>query len=129
MKVSEHIAENTQYIRSKCEHCDDVIIRPMKLGKEQKTDCLVVFIEVAVSNMMLSDSVIGKFINRLWTLPEDQMRSFIEKNGAGISDTGTFATMEEAMEAMLAGNAIFFMDGYDRAVKIGSKGYPDMGVT
>ena len=32
------------------------------------------------------------------------------------------------MGAMLAGNAIFFMDGYDRAIKIASKGYPSMGV-
>lgn len=129
MKVSEHISENEEYIRSTCENCDDVIIRPMKLGEGQKTDCLVAFIEVAVSNMMLEDSVVGKFINQLWTLPEEQMRSFVEKNGAGISDTGTFETLEKALESMLAGNAIFFMDGYDKAVKISSKGYPSMGVT
>ena len=98
MKVSEHISENEEYIRSTCENCDDVIIRPMKLGEGQKTDCLVAFIEVAVSNMMLEDSVVGKFINQLWTLPEEQMRSFVEKNGAGISDTGTFETLEEALE-------------------------------
>ena len=41
MKVSEHISENEEYIRSTCENCDDVIIRPMKLGAGQKTDCLV----------------------------------------------------------------------------------------
>ena len=45
MKVSEHISENEEYIRSTCENCDDVIIRPMKLGEGQKTDCLVAFIE------------------------------------------------------------------------------------
>lgn len=83
MKVSEHIGENEEYIRSTCENCDDVIIRPMKLGEGQKTDCLVAFIEVAVSNMMLEDSVVGKFINQLWTLPEEQMRSFVEKTEPG----------------------------------------------
>lgn len=37
--------------------------------------------------------------------------------------------MEEAFSAMLAGNAIFFMDGYTKAMKIASKGYPNMGVS
>ena len=36
--------------------------------------------------------------------------------------------MEEAMAAMFAGNAVLFVDGYDRAIKIGSKGYPGSGV-
>ena len=37
--------------------------------------------------------------------------------------------MEEAIKAMLAGNAIFFMDGYAKAIKISSKGYPNLGVS
>ena len=101
----------------------------MKLGKHQQTDCVIAFVEVTVSNMMLADSVAGKFINRLWTLPEEEMRSFVEKNGAGISDTATYGTMEEAMASLLSGNAVFFMDGFDRAVKIAGRGYPNMGVT
>ena len=75
MKVSEHIQENEMYLRRECEKCDDVIIRHMKLGKHQQTDCVIAFVEVTVSNMMLADSVAGKFINRLWTLPEEEMRS------------------------------------------------------
>ena len=38
-------------------------------------------------------------------------------------------TMDEALAAMLAGNAVFFIDGFDRALKISSKGYPAMGVS
>ena len=54
--ISMHIQENEEYIRSRCENCDDIIIRPMLLGDEKKVRCLVVYIEVAVSNMMLEDS-------------------------------------------------------------------------
>lgn len=37
--------------------------------------------------------------------------------------------MEDAFAALLAGNAVFFMEGYDHAMKISSKGYPNMGVS
>lgn len=62
-KISISLHENESYIRKRCENCDDILIRPMRLGEGHKADCLMVYIEVAVSNMMLDDSAIGKMIN------------------------------------------------------------------
>lgn len=128
MKISRDILENEKYIRSRCAGCADILIRPMMLGKGTRVRCLVVYIEVAVSNMMLEDSVLGKLINHLWEIPGDEIVDFVSVNGLGISDTAEFTEMEPAFKAMLAGNAIFFVDGYDKAMKIASKGYPNMGV-
>lgn len=127
--VSSSLRVNEDYIRQKLSDCDDIIIRPMRLGEKKKVDCLVVYIEVAVSNMMLEDSVIGKLINHFWEIPPSQMKEFLEYNSLGISDVTEIPTMGAALKAMLAGNAIFFMDGFDKAVKIASKGYPNMGVS
>ena len=66
--ISPHIEENEAYIRKRLENCDDFIIRPMLLGEEKKIRCLVVYIEVAVSNMVLEDSVIGKLVNHMCCL-------------------------------------------------------------
>ena len=127
--VSDSLRANEDYIRRQLDKCDDIVIRPMRLGDSRKVDCLVVYIEVAVSNMMLEDSVIGKLINHFWEIPPSQMKEFLEYNSLGISDVSELSTMEAAMSAMLAGNAIFFMDGFNQAIKISSKGYPNMGVT
>lgn len=127
--VSDSLRVNEEYIRGKLEKCSDIVIRPMRLGEGKKVDCLVVYIEVAVSNMMLEDSVIGKLINHFWEIPPSQMKEFLEYNSLGISDVTELPTMEAAMKAMLAGNAIFFMDGFNQAIKIASKGYPNMGVS
>ena len=126
--VYESVRKNEEYIRKKCDQCADIIIRPMRLGDERKVDCLIVYLEVAVSNMMLEDSVIGKLTNLFWEIPPTQMKDFLKNNSLGISDVKELPTLEEAVEAMLAGNAVFFMDGYDQAVKIAGKGYPAMMV-
>ena len=54
--ISTHIDENEEYVRKRLQNCDDCIIRPMLLGEGKKIRCLVVYIEVAVSNMVLEDS-------------------------------------------------------------------------
>ena len=89
----------------------------------------MVYIEVAVSNMMLDDSAIGKMINHFWEIPEEKIREFIRRNSLGIADVEELFSMEEVFGAVLSGNAVFFMDGYDRAMKISSKGYPGLDVS
>ena len=128
-KVSANLRENEKYLRSRLENCSDILIRPMRLGDKHKVDCLMVYIEVAVSNMMLDDSALGKMINHFWEIPEEKIREFIRKNSLGIADAEELSTMEEVFSAMLAGNAVFYMDGYDKAMKISSRGYPGLDVS
>ena len=101
----------------------------MRLGDGPRVDCLMVYIEVAVSNMMLDDSAIGKMVNHFWEIPPEQIQEFIRNNSLGIADVKKLPDMEAAFGALLAGNAVFFMDGCDQAMKISSKGYPNMGVS
>ena len=128
-KISSKIEKNEEYVRKCLKNCDDFIIRPMVLGEGKKIRCLVVYIEVAVSNMMLEDSVIGKLVNHMWEMPSDKILKFVRDNGMGISDVQPLDTMEEVFASMMAGNAVFFLDGYSRAIKVSSKGYPNLSVS
>ena len=125
-KVSANLRENEKYLRDRLINCSDILIRPMRLGEKHKVDCLIVYIEVAVSNMMLDDSALGKMINHFWEVSPDQIQEFVQNNSLGIADVKKLADLDEAIEAMLTGDAVFFIDGYDKAMKISSKGYPSM---
>lgn len=126
--ISLDLKENIEVFNQIFADCADIIKRTMKLGRERKTECFIAYVEVAVGNMILEQSVLGKLLNTLWEMPEDQILSYLRENSLGISDVTEYTTMEEAASGMLTGDAIFFMDGYDRALKISDKGYPGMGV-
>lgn len=106
-KVSANLRENEKYLRSRLENCADILIRPMRLGENHKVDCLMVYIEVAVSNMMLDDSAIGKMINHFWEISPGQIQEFVQHNSLGIADVKKLEDLDEAIEAMLTGNAVF----------------------
>ena len=113
-RVSASLRENETYVRKRCENCGDIVIRPMRLGKERKVDCLMVYLEAATSNMMLEDSALGKMINHFWEISPEQIQEFVKHNSLGIADAGKLSTMGEVFEALLAGNAVFFLDGFDQ---------------
>ena len=128
MRISLHLSENQNEVQKQIENCADILFRPLLIGEKEKTEAFLIYIEVAVSNLMLEDSVIGKLLNRLLSMDTKEIYGTLENNSLGISDTKELFTLEEAMAAMFAGNAVLFVDGYDRAIKIGSKGYPGNGV-
>lgn len=126
--ISTDLKQNEKRVQEMIEGCDDILFRPMKLGKNKEISCFLIYIEVAASNMMLEDSVIGKMLNHMWEMDESGIQKAIEENSLGVSDTKELVSMDEAMAAMLAGNVVLFVDYFDKAIKIGSKGYPGTGV-
>ena len=128
VKISTDIHKNEKYIQEQYKNCADILIRSMRLGENRKVDCLMVYIEVAVSNMMLDDSALGKMINHFWESSPEKIQEFLNNNSLGIADVRKLKNMDEVSGAVLSGNAVFFVDGYDKAMKISSKGYPNMGV-
>ena len=127
--ISKDIRVNEKHVRERLQDCGDIQIRRMRLGEERKVDCLMVYIEVATSNMMLEDSALGKMIGHFWEISPAQIQEFVEYNSLGIEDVKKLTDMEQVFTGVLSGDAVFFMDGFDQAMKISSAGYPSMGVT
>lgn len=128
MKVSSDIESNRQEVLSRIQNCSDILFRPMQMGRDRSVSCFLIYVEVASSNMMLEDSVIGRFLNHMRSVEDQEIGEILSKDALGISDTKLLDTMEESMAAMLAGNVVLFVDGFPHGIKIGSKGYPSAGV-
>lgn len=103
-EVSRVLEENKKWAEDTFEKCDDILKRQVYVG-DGKREGFLVYVEVAVSNLMLEEHVIG------------------------LSDVQPLSTYEEARAALLAGNAILFLQGDDTVYKISSKGYPGLGVS
>ena len=121
--ISKDIRVNERYVRERLADCGDIQIRRMRLGDERKVDCLMVYIEVATSNMKGEDSAIGKMVGHFWEISPGEIQEFVEYNSLGIADVKKLTDMEQVFAGLLAGNAVFFMDGFDQAMKISSDGY------
>ena len=102
--ISKSLSENLKWTESRFERCDDILHRQVFL-QDGKKEGLLVYVEVAVSNLMLEEHVIG------------------------LSDVQPLSTYEEGEAALLAGNGILFLEGDDQVYKISSKGYPGLGVS
>lgn len=127
-RISANLEENIKAYQALFKDCADIKMRTMCIGQEKKRKCFLAYIEVAVSNMLLENTALGRLFAALGKVPENQINDVLEDNSLGISDVTPYDYVEDAAQGMLTGDAILFVDGYPHALKIADKGYPGMGV-
>lgn len=124
-QISRNLKENISLFEQIFVDCKDIMRRPMTLGTEPKVDAFLVYIEVTLA----AESLTGEILSHLWDLPTEELYNSLETNHFGISDVKQLETMEDVVNGLLVGDAILFVDGYDKALKMAGSGYPSMGVS
>ena len=124
-KISTQIKDNIAIMENYYRDCADIKKKQMRLGKENEVEAYLIFIEVAVSSGTSSLGETLKFLNEK---RKEEILACLNENGLGISDATYFSTVQEAVDGLLTGEAILFVDGFDKAIKIPDKGYPSIGI-
>ena len=127
--VSLHIEENIKNYKNIFEQCSDVKFQQMQLGQERDCECFLAYIEVAINNTLIRNTALGRMIGFLDETTKEQRNRLLDENAMGIADIAWYESIEEAAQGMLTGDAILFVDGYGKALKIADQGYPGMGVS
>ncbi len=98
MKVSKNLNENIEWLKGYLTDCDDV--KKMENTDSNGQKSCIFYVEVTINATTFDGFTV-----------EDELE-----------------TLEEALQGLMAGNAIRIIDGYDKIQKILSVGYPGMVV-
>lgn len=128
-RISKNIEKNIQRFKEIYPNCADIKMRTMWLGENKSVECFLAYIEVAVGNTMMERTALGRMLAYLGTVPKEQMVEVLDNNAMGVTDMTPYEYVEDAAQAMLTGDAVLFIAGYDKALKIADQGYPKMNVT
>lgn len=123
--VSAILKRNIEEMEEYFFDCADLKKKEMKLGLHQDVNCYLTFIEVSVNT---GTSALGETLKYFNGLDREEIAKKLTENAIGIADATYFETIEEAVDGLLAGEVILFVEGFDKALKIPDKGYPSMGI-
>ncbi len=108
--------------------CADVKKKEMNIGDQKEISCFLIYIEITMSSVMFRTTAIGNFLVELSHMSSARILRALEENALGLSDLTLYDTPKDAAKGMLTGDAVFLIDGFDRALKIPDKGYPGQSV-
>ena len=126
--ISTVLQQNIDVFEKMFADCVDIKMKRMALGVQPKVECFMAYIEVVVNNTLVEHTALGRLLSFLAGTDPKEIPRALDENAMGISDITYYATVEEAVAGLLTGDAILFVDGYEKALKIADKGYPGAGV-
>ncbi len=125
-KISLQIKENVVAMEELYKDCADIKKKQMHLGRNHDIEAYLIYIEVAVDT---GTSTLGETLKFLNSISREAVLESLNRNALGISDATFFTTIQEASDGVLTGEAILFVDGFDKALKIPDGGYPAMSIS
>ena len=68
MDLTVNLKQNEEMLRSVFAKCDDIKFKSMQVGANRGRECLLIYIEVSVSNLLLDKTALGQLFHYLNTL-------------------------------------------------------------
>lgn len=124
-KISPQIKMNIDLMETAFRDCADLKKKSMNLGQNQDVEAYLVYVEVTVNS---ASSVLGQTLHFLNEKNRQELLACLKHNALAIPDATFFTTIEEAVDGVLTGDAVLFVDGFEKALKIPDGGYPSIGV-
>jgi len=113
--------------------CDDVIFREFNVGAEQNYKYALICIDGLSNQMLINDFILEELMEsaRMVRPSGESIKSHLfeltKKGTIAVTELKETDDLNEAVTAILSADTVLFVDGYDKAIIIGTKSWPARG--
>ncbi len=100
--------------------CSDFILREVIMGKEN-TRVIIASIDGFFNKAILAENIIEPIINYSGNKSYSSVFTLLKENVLSISDLKELYSFKDCVDGILTGDVVLFIDGEDKAFKIGLK--------
>ncbi|SHH75509.1 spore germination protein [Sporanaerobacter acetigenes] len=125
---------NVGKVKEILKDCDDVVYRDFKVGVKQNFSLCIVYVDGLINKESVSDFVLESLMEGARGLEptpkgiKDNLIELITKGNISITEIEEVSTIEETIDAILSGETALFIDKYDKAIILSSRGWPTRSI-
>lgn len=126
--VAAQLDKNIEQFEAIFRGCDDIVKRRFTIGSTYQTDIYVAYTDNMVDREILQGDTIKNIIYKMDDLPASNKFEFIKSRGLQSVDVKEFLTFDEITQSVMTGDVIVMVDGYNKALMISLKSFPNRGI-
>lgn len=134
-RASKSLDGNMAFIREKLKDCGDIVYKEFNAGIEQKLKFILIYVDGMIDKNVLNQAVLNPLMVHAREAepdaPEfaDKLYELVRYGTIPASELKETDDLDAAVLAILTGDAVVFIDGTERLIVIGAKGWPVRGVS
>ena len=132
--LTASLNENIRQIENLFTDCEDVIKRRFPIGEEKKVWAYIIYVDSMADRQVVEQSVLYPLmvgVREVLPKIEDIQTSlldFIKDGGMTTAEVKNIDNMNDVCNQVLSGDTVLMIDGYQQAIAISTKGFPNRGV-
>ena len=131
--ISTNIDDNIKKLEEIFKDCDDIVFKNFVIGPKLDTKLVMIYIDGLVDKTMITDNVTQALMQQArGRKPEDVKKNLyevIEEGNISAPEMKDVYTVDDISNSILGGDTVLIIEGYQKAMVIGSKGWPTRGVS
>ena len=130
MELFDKLDANERYMREAFAQCDDFVNRRMTAHIGRRRDVCVMYIDMLANARIVDMSIISRLMPDGKTVCDDALPLLeaMKAGGISVADLEEARDFETVLMAIMSGDTAVFVDGYDCALIVSSRGFPNRGV-
>lgn len=132
--LSDSLDTNILHFEELFKDCNDVVKRKFPIGKDKTIWAYIAYVDVMIDRRVIEESIMEQLVVYVRGVPHDMESTeedsfgFIKDGGMATADLKEVNTMDDIALAVLSGDTIVMIDGYEKAIVVATKGFPNRGV-
>lgn len=128
--VSKSLETNINKMKDILKDCDDIIFREFNVGKKQQHKFYIVYVDGLADKELVSENVLESLmIDARDEIPNPRrvgqnLYDLSKKGSITITEVQDTSCLSKAIEAVLIGETIVIMEGFDNILIVSSRGWP-----
>lgn len=134
MKINKNIEENILYFENRFKDFGDMVKRKFPIGEKNKVNLYISYIDVMIDKNFI-DKVIESLILEIREVSPNldfiktDIFNAVKDSGIPTADLKEETDFENAINEVLTGNTVLFIDGFEKCIILSTKGFPRRSVS
>ncbi|MFA5527021.1 MAG: spore germination protein, partial [Peptostreptococcales bacterium] len=128
-ELSKSLATNLEKLRSTLGSSNDIVIREFNIGLDNGPEACLLFIDGLVNKEMINEDIMraimidSRIIEDTVSVKKHHLLDVLKENSLFTCELKEVYTFEEVIQAILSGETIVLVDGYESGLQLGTRGW------
>ncbi len=134
MSIQTNLDLNIRHMQDVFTDCGDVVGRKFPVGEHKNIWVYITYIDMLISRDTIENTIMNTLMMKIRQTPPtfDKLTTDIfdslKDGGIATADLKESTDFDEVVTAILSGDTAIFVDGFQKAIVVSTKGFPNRGI-
>ncbi|KNF09782.1 spore germination protein KA [Gottschalkia purinilytica] len=130
--ISKNIDKNLDILKEEFKDCDDIVYKEFLVGTDQSSRLAIAYVDGLIDKALITQNITKALMQEARGREPENIKKglykLIKEGNLSASEMEEVDFLTECIDAMLSGDTVLLIDGYKKAIIVGSRGWHMRGI-